>query len=256
MQVVTLIYMAFTARKPVLALGFGSLLSIYSISTQGGKFHVLNGMLFYCRILSKADCYFIGPAGSRNPSKQLPKFDRYATEAGAYPSGWLDHGTGDIYCYKPDLKIWQPVCNVGIHRFPLKSPPFKPEGIAAAENASKLTAFVEFKTSLTFIAPTISTPTHPSIHTTQPAKKNKKPYSSAALDEKILSIRKPMLQHPFLRGIEIPLSQQQHSFAASPLTLLLRTYPHWYINSDCALPINEGIHVLAEAKEGPVVQSN
>jgi len=241
MQAVTLIYMAFTAKKPVLALGFGSLLSIYTISTQGGKFHVLNG-----------------PTGNRNPSKQLPQFDRFATEAGAYPSGWLDHGTGDMYCYKPSLNVWQPVCNVGIHRYPLKSPAYKPQLSSAIDKSLTPTTFIESKTSHPITSDTV--PNHiitpnQTKPTSQPTKKKKESYASAALDEKILSIRKPMLQHPFLKDIEVQLSLQQHSFSASPLTLLLRTYPHWFINAESALPVNEGIQVLADCKEGPVILS-
>jgi hypothetical protein len=43
MQAVTLLHMAITAKKPVLAVGFGAFLYIYSLATQGCKYHMLNG---------------------------------------------------------------------------------------------------------------------------------------------------------------------------------------------------------------------
>ena len=43
MQLVTLLHMAITAKKPVLAVGFGAFIYIYSLATQGGKYHMLNG---------------------------------------------------------------------------------------------------------------------------------------------------------------------------------------------------------------------
>ena len=50
MQAVTLMHMIQNSKKPLLAIGFGAFLSIYALSTQGGKFHMLNGsrFLLYC----------------------------------------------------------------------------------------------------------------------------------------------------------------------------------------------------------------
>jgi hypothetical protein len=95
-QVVTLIHMAKYTRKPLIATGYGAFSVIYTLATKGVRYNILNG-----------------PMGGTIDS--LPDFPYYGVGAGAFPSGWLDHETGDIYTYDMKRKGWLPVCNTGIH---------------------------------------------------------------------------------------------------------------------------------------------
>lgn len=95
-QVVSLVHMARYARKPLLGIGFGAFAVVYTLATMGARYHILNG-----------------PNGGR--IEQLPDFPYYSVGSGAFPSGWLDQETGDIYAYDRTMKGWLPVCNTGIH---------------------------------------------------------------------------------------------------------------------------------------------
>lgn len=96
-QVVTLIHMCNVMKKPLICNGFGAFCAIYTLSTKGVRFHILNG-----------------PEGEE--IEQLPHCPRYAISSGAYPSAWMDSETGDLYRYVPDQSSWEPICNIGICR--------------------------------------------------------------------------------------------------------------------------------------------
>lgn len=96
-QVVTLIHMCKATNKPLFCSGFGAFSAIYTLSTKGARFHVLNG-----------------PYGDE--IEKLPSFPRYSIGSGAYPSGWLDSETGDLYTYQAKQGVWKPVCNIGMYR--------------------------------------------------------------------------------------------------------------------------------------------
>jgi len=95
-QVVSLIHMAKYARKPLIGIGFGAFAVVYTLATKGARYHILNG-----------------PIGGTIES--LPDFPHYSVGTGAFPSGWLDHETGDIYSYDRTMRGWMPVCNIGVH---------------------------------------------------------------------------------------------------------------------------------------------
>ena len=96
-QVVTLIHMCKFMKKPLFCSGFGAFRAIYSLATKGARFHVLNG-----------------PVGEE--LEKLPGFPRFSIGTGAFPSGWFDNETGDLYTYQANKNVWMPVCNLGIYR--------------------------------------------------------------------------------------------------------------------------------------------
>jgi hypothetical protein len=56
--------------------------------------------------------------------EELAKFPHYSPGNGAaYPSGWLDSDTGDIYSYDVNSRSWIPNCNVGMFRIPSHGAP-------------------------------------------------------------------------------------------------------------------------------------
>jgi hypothetical protein len=103
-QVVTLIHMCKFTKKPLFCCGFGAYASIYTLAAKGARFHVLNG-----------------PDGEE--IEHLPHFPRYSIGTGAYPSGWLDNETGDLYTYNKKSMTWDPVCNIGIYRIAANGTP-------------------------------------------------------------------------------------------------------------------------------------
>jgi hypothetical protein len=96
-QVVTLIHMCKFMKKPLFCCGFGAFCAIYTLCTKGARFHLLNG-----------------PVGEE--IEKLASFHRYSIGSGAYPSGWYNNETGDLYTYKPAKGAWDPVCNLGVYR--------------------------------------------------------------------------------------------------------------------------------------------
>ena len=34
-----------------------------------------------------------------NPTENLPVFPNFARPTGQYPGGWMNHSSGDVYCY-------------------------------------------------------------------------------------------------------------------------------------------------------------
>lgn len=96
-QAVTLIHMCKFTKKPLFCSGFGAYAAVYTLAAKGARFHVLNG-----------------PDGDE--IEHLARFPRYSIGTGAYPSGWLDNETGDLYTYNRNNMTWDPVCNIGIYR--------------------------------------------------------------------------------------------------------------------------------------------
>ena len=106
-QIITLLHMCNFIKKPILACGSGALGAIYATSTQGARFYILNG-----------------PNGET--IERLPTFPRYSKGTGAYPSGWLDNETGDLYTYEPFTMMWKPTCNIGVYRIASSGKPSSP----------------------------------------------------------------------------------------------------------------------------------
>lgn len=104
-QLVTLIHMANRTMKPVFSCGSGAFASIYATCTRGNRFYILNG-----------------PMG--DSIEELCKFPHFSPGNGAaYPSGWLDSDTGDIYSYDINTRSWLPTCNLGMFRIPSHGAP-------------------------------------------------------------------------------------------------------------------------------------
>ena len=117
MQVVTLIHMANEINKPLLTVGGGTFLAVYSASTCGKRFFILND-----------------PLG--DTIDKLPTYPRYSSGSITYPCGWLDNETGDIYSYNGDSKLWKPVCNIGMFRIGNSGKPARPNS-AVPKHLSK-----------------------------------------------------------------------------------------------------------------------
>ena len=103
-QVVTLIHMCKFMKKPMFCSGFGAFSAIYTLATKGARFHILNG-----------------PDGEE--IEHLSSFPRFSIGTGAFPSGWYDNETGDLYTYNRKTKHWDPVCNLGIYRIAANGTP-------------------------------------------------------------------------------------------------------------------------------------
>lgn len=103
-QVVTLIHMCKFMDKPLFCSGFGAFSAIYTLATKGARFHLLNG-----------------PDGEE--IEHLAAFPRYSIGSGAFPSGWFDNETGDLYTYNRKSNMWDPVCNLGIYRIAANGTP-------------------------------------------------------------------------------------------------------------------------------------
>lgn len=199
MQLVSLIHMAKFTNKPLLGIGFGGFAAVYSLATKGARFNILNG-----------------PEG--NLIDQLATFQHYSIGTGAFPSGWLDKETGDVYTYKKADMCWQPVCNIGIHSVDLKQ-----ESILDNE-ASLPKTFTSTKEDFKSIAPS---------HQMTITKKS---------DSSMLHLTPKLVQHKFIRN----LPTMQNSFN-------VKVFHDWRLNRDGSLPPGEDILVLAEGKTGPLI---
>ena len=196
MKVVTLIHMANLVKKPVLGLGSGAFASVYACATNGARFHMLNE-----------------PYGL--PYNKLATFPRYSKGTKAFPSGWLNNETGDVFTYSEEYKLWKPVCNVGMFRIATAGKP-------------------------TPIAPGMSAPKH--MGKDDRSLTEEQDPSALYIDDRETSthIRNAFIQNRFLTGL---MSQ---NFIACEL-------PNWHLNGDGALPTTKGIFVMAENKMGPVI---
>ncbi len=192
-QVVTLIHMCKRSKKPLFANGFGAFSVVYSLATKGARFHILNG-----------------PEGET--IERLPTFPRYSIGNGAYPSGWLDNETGDIYTFNSGSRSWQPVCNIGVfHSASSGAPP--------SDRVRKvLKKFAREDHVLAF----------------------RQRVEALAVGEDVVHIRNQLFQHKAVRSLEA------QNFVAKPL-------PNWYLNADGALPSGEGLFVIADGSQGPVL---
>jgi hypothetical protein len=198
MQLVSLVHMAKFTNKPVLGIGFGAFATVYSLATKGARFNILNG-----------------PGGEI--IDKLSRFQRYSVGTGAFPSGWLDKETGDVYTFHKKDMAWHPVCNLGIHSIDLKD-----ESIL--DNEQTLPKTFVLKEDFKTIAPS------------QQMTITKKS------DGSVLHFTPKLLQHPYLRN----LPTVQNSFN-------IKVFHEWRLNRDGSLPPGENLLVLAEGKTGPLI---
>lgn len=194
MLVVTLIHMANEMKKPVLSVGGGAFTSIYSTATNGSRFYVLND-----------------PLG--DTIDKLAAFPRYVQGTKAYPGGWLDNETGDIYCYDDKHNLWVPSCNIGMFRIATSGKPSRPNS-AVPKYVSKDDRSL------------------PDDVDPQPVYFDDR--------ETNVHVRNIHVQSRFMKSMDT------QNFIACEL-------PNWHVNADGALPIGSGIYVIAENKMGPVV---
>ena len=196
MQVVMLLHMAALCDKPVLGIGAGAFTGVYAASTNGARFHMLNE-----------------PYGL--PFSKLLSFPRYSKGTKAFPSGFLNNETGDVYSFAEENKLWKPMCNVGMFRIATSGKP-------------------------TPMAPGMSKPKH-MAKDDHSLTEDQDP-SAVYVDERETSvhIRNPFIQNRFLKGLA------SQNFIACEL-------PNWHLNGDGALPTNKGVFVMAENKMGPMV---
>jgi hypothetical protein len=96
-DLIILMHMAHLLNKPMLTCGSAAYTAVYTCATQGARFHMVNQ-----------------PLG--DSLEHLKKFPYYYKGTKAYPCGWLDNETGDIFSYNSQLRSWKGVCNTGIYR--------------------------------------------------------------------------------------------------------------------------------------------
>lgn len=77
---------------------------MFSIASQGNRFHVLNG-------------------SHGTFANELAKFPQYSFGTGPYPSVCLDNETGDVYTYEKGHMSWIPQCNIGCYMSSLQTGP-------------------------------------------------------------------------------------------------------------------------------------
>jgi hypothetical protein len=124
-QLVTLLWMAETSKKPTLCCGAGAFFAVYSAAGQGTKFNILNQ-----------------PNGES--LERLPHYPRYSRPMGQFPGAWMDNETGDVYTYNTYSKQWGPIGNVGIYRCAMRGEPtpsrFRPvvKHFASADHALRM----------------------------------------------------------------------------------------------------------------------
>ena len=94
---IILLHMATLCEKPVFGAGAGAFAGMYRCATRGARFNILNGPL--------------GESIDR-----LATYPRFSIGTVAYPSGWLDSNTGDVYSFDRLTMQWRPMCNIGQHR--------------------------------------------------------------------------------------------------------------------------------------------
>ncbi len=103
-DVVLLLHMCNFVKKPVVCTGSGAFHSMYTLSTKGIKFNIING-----------------PDG--NAIDRLKIQPTYSIGSDQNPSGWLDSETGDIYRYDKQCTSWIPMCCIGSYRIPAHGTP-------------------------------------------------------------------------------------------------------------------------------------
>lgn len=197
-QVVSLVHMTKYTKKPFLGAGFGAFAGMYSVATKGARFNILNG-----------------PNGSS--IEELSTFPHYSVSSGAFPSGWLDNETGDIYCYEPSENIWKPVCNIGAHLEAATGKPMstllKPHPIYKAAHQDER-----------IIGPSANT-------------------IVKELHDDIIYILPAQLNHYLVGGL--PSNRKAFN---------IKIYPNWYLNPTHSLPLHENLVVIGEgSKYGPII---
>lgn len=145
--------------------------------------------------------------------ERLPLCPRYAVGSIPFPSAWLDSETGDAYSYDPSRKSWKPVCNVGINRTPNHGVPRSEDNLPTEKKYGSDTRLL-----------------------------NEQEKVEALLrdGEEMVNVRNSASWHYSFAGIEM---------AKFPL----KTPAEWHLNSEGAMPVEEGITVLADGQQGPAV---
>jgi hypothetical protein len=145
--------------------------------------------------------------------ERLPLCTRYAIGSAAFPSAWLDSETGDAYSYDPTRNSWKPVCNVGINRMPSHGKPRSDDLLPTERKYGSDTRLL-----------------------------NEQEKVEAVLrdGEEMVNVRNSAAWHYSFRGIEMA-------------KFVLKTPSEWHLNSEGAMPVEEGISVLADGQHGPAV---
>jgi hypothetical protein len=217
-QLVSLVNMAKFSGKPLIGLGFGAFMSIYSIATKGNRFFILNG-----------------PTGET--VDQLPHFPRYSIGKGAFPGAWLDRETGDLYIYQANLGAWQPICNIGMHAV-------SPNGTESAlllddEHETPKYRHQQYQDRLETIAPS-------EAHTI-----------TKKTDACVLHIAARYWQHPLLQHTSHTNSNNNSNSAnnsSSHNTVFhAKIFHGWRLNRKGALPPKESLLIVGEGNCGPLL---
>ena len=146
---------------------------------------------------------------------RLPLCNRYAVGSETHPSGWLDSETGDVYSYDPSRKSWKPVCNVGINRTPTHGQPRSGEMLPMNKKYGSDTRLL-----------------------------NEQEKVEAVLrdGEEVANVRNSATWHYSFKKVDVS-------------KFVMKTPAEWHLNSEGAMPTEEGITVLADGKIGPVILS-
>ena len=181
-------------EKPVLAVGSGALHSMYSLCTQGARYDFINGL-----------------RGDR--LNRLAAFSKYSIGTPAYPCGWLESESGDVYSYDPKHKAWRPVCNVGMNRLPASGHPRGKDTLPPEKKfGSDKRVLVEQEK-------------------VEAVKKD---------GDIMINLRNSATRHYSFRGID-------------KAKFVLRNSEEWNLNFDGGLPTHDGLVVLADGPYGPAV---
>ena len=203
---ITLVYMAVTCDTPILGCGSGAFAGIYCAATQGARFNILNG-----------------PLG--DDITTLPTFPHYSVGNSAYPTGWYDNQSGDVYYYdhreEPPFPLsqgatWRPMCNIGIHRLQTSGKPPSLKHIPALRKKGR------------------------DDHSLDKVNQDQAPEAMDS-NEVIVTIKNRYVQSPMVKGL---VSQ----------SFVVQIIPEWHINKDGSIPLGCGLNVLAEDPSGrPII---
>ena len=203
---ITLVYMAITCETPILGCGSGAFAGIYCAATQGARLNIVNG-----------------PFGD-NISK-LPYFPHFSVGNSAYPSGWYDNESGDVYYYDhredPPYPLskgatWRPLCNIGIHRLQRSGKPPSVDHIPVMRKKGR------------------------DDHSLDKINIDQAPEAIES-NEAVVTIKNKYVQSPMTKNLV------SSSF-------VLQTIPEWHINKDGGIPTGCGLTVLGEDANGrPVI---
>ncbi len=203
---ITLVYMAVTCDTPLLGCGSGAFAGIYCAATQGARLNVLNG-----------------PLGDH--ISKLSSFPHYSVGNSAYPTGWYDNESGDIYYYdnreEPPFPLsqgatWRPLCNIGIHRLQKSGKPPSLDHIPVTRKVCR------------------------DDHSLDRVNSDQAPEAIES-NEMVVNIKKKYVQSPMTKGL---VSQ----------SFLMHFVPEWHINKEGGIPTGCGLNVIGEDISGkPII---